>query len=248
MTFICEICCPSARPLKKDRRKKSSSPNKDRDSRKLKTFKVPDTILSPDSDNNRDFSPPSDCDPGSASPASASPETSFYYSKSHLPPVDMDDVEKDDVELKRKIKEIKKIAKKIEGPMQKHPKSGKGFFKKVQDRYVAVAPDNELDVPGVNDFMRWKAGTLSWWESGESYRNQATPKGFVPLLKIAKVDISKDDKIGKSVVIKHKHNNEMHELVLIFNNNRDAEEWSYALWEFISLVRGQTASIATFVH
>jgi len=246
MSFICEICCPNARPQKNDAgRKKSKSPNKDRESRKLKTFQVPDTSLLTDSADNRYASTTSEGEADQGVSRSMM-ETSFYYSKSQLPAVDMEDAGADDDELKSKVKEIKKIAKKIECPIQKYPKSGKGMFQKVQDRFVAVCPDDELDVPGVNDFMRWKAGTLSWWESGDAFRNQATPKGFVPLLKIAKVDISKDDKAGRSVVIKHKHNNGMHDLVLIFNNNRDAEEWSYALWEFISLVRGQAS--ASFVR
>lgn len=234
MTFLCELCCPSARQTKlKTEPRKSSRETKD-ERKRLNTFLVPDSFVAPDGDGE-DARPPID-------DADGVPETSFYYKKGAEPPMGKEPSQED--EQKKLLKEIKKIAKRIEGPVQKHPKSGRGLFKKVQDRYVAIVPDDELDVPHVTDLMRWKAGTLSWWESLDACKSSGTaPKGFVPLLKIAKVDISKDDKTGKSVVVKHKFNHEMHELVLIFPTKRDAEEWSYALWEFISVIRGQSTSV-----
>jgi len=229
-TFLCEICCPTARQEKIGRidRKASAKGPSQRD---MKTFMVPDTQEDAHEEEGR---------------PTETTETSFYYAKWKAPSSEAEGGETDksnDEEARKKVlKDIKKIAKRIEGPVQKHPSTGKGIFRKAQDRYIAAVIDHELDA---GEFMKWKAGSLSWWESLDAFKSGSTaPKGFVPLMKIAKVDISKDDKSGKSVVVKHKHNQEMHELVLIFATNRDAEEWSYALWEFISLIRGQSTAVA----
>jgi len=141
-------------------------------------------------------------------------------------------------EQRKNLKEIKSIAKRLEGPVQKYPRSGKGLFKKMQDRYVACIP-GEGD-GGDEEIALWKNGTLAYWECPASFKQDAAPKGFVTLLRIAKVWVSKDDARGRSVIVKHKRGDEMQELVLCFPTKRDAEEWSYALWEFISKLRGQS--------
>lgn len=140
--------------------------------------------------------------------------------------------------------ELRLSARRIEGPVQKHPSTGKGLLKRVQERYIAVMPDYEIAYdPEVTEFMTWKAGNLAWWETVEAFRTGQKPKGTVPLLKIAKVDTLREDKTGKSIVVKHKTEGIMHELILVFEHSRDAEEWSYTLWTLIALVRGEATGI-----
>jgi len=155
-------------------------------------------------------------------------------------PQSFDQTQEDDAkELRRKLKEIKAIANRLEGPAQKYPRSGKGLFKKMQDRYIAVIPSE--DAGGHHDddveIALWKNGQLAYWESPSPFKQGLPPKGFVTLLKIAKVWVSKDDARGRSVIVKHKKGDEMQELVLCFPTKRDAEEWSYALWDFLSRLR-----------
>merc|ERR1719359_1523063 len=67
-------------------------------------------------------------------------------------------------EMRRKLKEIKAIAKRLEGPVQKYPRSGKGLFKKMQDRYIAAIPfeDPSANNSGACDdkmsIESWKSG------------------------------------------------------------------------------------------
>lgn len=265
MSFLCEVCCPGPRSStsRKQKTKKvlrdGSGADDPGGGRRLKTFEVPDSFSSKgakafdeddeeqEEDEDSDIEKPLLKRGGQDQKSSTSgssrfalgsvPEKSGSSPSLSGPPLSKEE----EAAQKQTTRELKKIARRIEGPIQKHPKSGKGFFKKVQDRYIAVVQNHELQVPNCTDMMRWKAGTLAWWESLEAFRTGGMPKGNVPLLKIAKVDISRDDKTGKSVVVKHKHGNIMQELVLVFSSNRDAEEWSYALWELISVVRGITS-------
>jgi hypothetical protein len=148
---------------------------------------------------------------------------------------------------RKHLKEFKAIARRLEGPVQKHPKSGRSLMKKMQDRYIACVPSQEDGEkrhhrdPIDDEIDSWRNGQLAYWETHAAYKQGNQPKGHVMLLKIAKVWVSKDDARGKSVVVKHKLNNEMNEMTLCFPTKRDAEEWSYALWEFISKLRGQAS-------
>mmetsp|Transcript_68940 Transcript_68940/g.109400 ORF Transcript_68940/g.109400 Transcript_68940/m.109400 type:complete len:234 (-) Transcript_68940:161-862(-) len=158
-----------------------------------------------------------------------------------------DDVQ-DAAEHKKKLRDLKALMKRLEGPVQKFPKSGKGLMRKPQDRYVVVVPGEEVHPSASKDTSLseidcLKNGQLAYWESSTAYKQNNDAKGFILLLKIAKVWVSKDDSKGKSVVVKHKVGSEMQEMVLCFPTKRDAEEWSYALWEFISKLRGQEAVI-----
>jgi len=147
--------------------------------------------------------------------------------------------------VSKALKEMKAVIKRLEGPVQKYPRSGKGIFKKVQERYIAILPSED---PSRKDeaaqLALWKNGQLGYWENVTGYKQGGTPKGGVHLLKIAKVCVSKDDARGRSVIVKHKAADDMQELVLCFATKRDAEEWSYALWEFISMIRGQQSGMA----
>lgn len=162
--------------------------------------------------------------------------------------------EKKNQEYRKQVKEIKAIARRLEGQVQKYPRSGKGLLKKMQDRYIAVIPhdstgnwssmdsgsaaEDKKDSPDKLELSRWKGGHLAYWEFSSEFKSGAAPKGVVPLLKIAKVAVSKDDSRGRSVLVKHKMSSEMCELVLCFPSKRDAEEWSYMLWDLISKLRG----------
>lgn len=138
----------------------------------------------------------------------------------------------------RTLSALKAIAKCLEGPIQKYPRSGKGLFKKVQDRYIATIPGESRDGDETDKLQLWRKGQLAYWESADGYKKNATPKGAVTLMKIAKVAVSKDDVRGRSVIVKHKSGEDMQELVLCFPSKSDADEWSYTLWEFISKLRG----------
>jgi len=151
------------------------------------------------------------------------------------------------VDQRKRLEELRAMAKRLEGPVQKHPKSGKSLMKKMQDSHLACIPGDKTAPEGENSTKRgdgisdeietWRNGQLAYWESSSAYKQGSSPEGHVMLLKIARVYVSRDDTRGKSVVVRHKLNNEMQEMILCFPTKRDAEEWSYALWEFISKLR-----------
>lgn len=144
--------------------------------------------------------------------------------------------------IKKMLKELRNAADRLEGPVQKFPRSGKGLFKKMQDRYVALipgeAPSSHSSEEENMELALWRAGQLAYWDDAAAFKRGGPPKGFVAILKIAKVWVSKDDSRSRSVVVKHKRGDEMQELVLCFPTKSAAEEWSYKLWEFISKLRG----------
>merc|ERR1719162_1012482 len=146
------------------------------------------------------------------------------------------DSDAEEKEALKFVAALEAISKRLEGPVQKYPRSGKGLFKKMQERFIAATPGDE----GMDELSAWKSGQLAYWENESQFRQLAVPKGSVVLLKIAKVAVSKEDSRGRSVIVKHKSGDDMHELVLCFPTKRDAEEWSYTLWEFISKLRGHS--------
>lgn len=150
--------------------------------------------------------------------------------------------ENEEEEMRRKVRDLQAVALRLEGPVQKYPRSGKGLFKKMQDRYIAVCrgeSEGASHGDANTEMTSWKSGQLAYWETERSFKQNTVPKGSVGLMKIAKVWVSKDDNRGRSVVVKHKDKDQMNELVLCFPTKRDADEWSYALWDFISKLRGQ---------
>jgi len=151
------------------------------------------------------------------------------------------------------LQDVKASSQRLEGPIQKYPRSGKGIFKKVQDRYIAAIPaEPSTGSEGqhrdeLEQVQLWQSGMLAYWEDVAGCKQGAKPKGTVQFLKIAKVCVFKDDARGRSVVVKHKRVDDFQELVLCFPTKRDAEEWSYVLWEFISMLRGEQPG-TSFVH
>jgi len=146
---------------------------------------------------------------------------------------------KAEVVEKEIIAEIEHMAAKLEAHVQKYPKSGKGFLNCKQDRYIAAIPEPEGSCSGYNGTLspqirRWKYGNLAYWENPNAFKKKEAPKGHLALFRIAKVQCAKDDFSGRGVIIKHKHGKDMHELVLLFPTKRDAEEWSYLLWDFLT--------------
>lgn len=140
------------------------------------------------------------------------------------------------------LQELKTLAGKLQGHVKKYPKSGKGLFKRLQDRFIAIVPMQESDsqAAGLSELVRWKAGKLCYWETAEAYAANSPSKGDIPLLKISKVDIRKDDPSGQSVFVRHRLDNQPCDFVMHFATRRDAEEWSYSLWVFIATMRGQS--------
>lgn len=141
----------------------------------------------------------------------------------------------DTTERKLLLKDLLAAAKKIEGPVQKYPKNGVGFFtsQSPQDRYIAVIPGSRAGGSAKRELDRWKAGTLSYWENRTDFRQDQAPKGNIPLLRIAKVHYAKDVPNGHGVIVKHKQGGEMCELILQFPNQMAAEEWSSWLPKFL---------------
>jgi len=140
------------------------------------------------------------------------------------------------------VAEIERMATRLEVNVHKYPKRGKGFFNSAQERYVAALPRpegscNTCDGKLSPEIQRWKYGDLAYWENANAFRRKEPPKGHLALLRIAKVHCTKDDKTGRGVIVKHKQGSEMCELALLFPTKRDAEEWSYAMWDFLTRLR-----------
>lgn len=135
------------------------------------------------------------------------------------------------------LDDLESSSRRLEARVRKYPSSGRGIFKRMQERYVAVMPAKGKDEGEHEGLRLWKAGVLAYWENATEHRQGGTPKRSVHLMKIAKVCVWQDDDGGKSVLVRHKKGNDMQELVLCFPSKIDAEEWSYALWTFISMLR-----------
>lgn len=139
------------------------------------------------------------------------------------------------------VEVLEQKAGRIAGVFKKYPKSGKSYLKGRQDRYFAVIPHSTLDsgdaaAGNLSEVDRWVFGSLAYWENKEAHEMAAQPKGMVELMKIAKVSSDKKSSHHR-VIVKHKRGDDYSELVIQFESKRAADEWSYALWDFISKLR-----------
>eukprot|EP00747_Dinoflagellata_sp_TGD_P166970 gnl/TRDRNA2_/TRDRNA2_190600_c0_seq1.p1 gnl/TRDRNA2_/TRDRNA2_190600_c0~~gnl/TRDRNA2_/TRDRNA2_190600_c0_seq1.p1 ORF type:complete len:264 (+),score=48.21 gnl/TRDRNA2_/TRDRNA2_190600_c0_seq1:69-860(+) len=149
--------------------------------------------------------------------------------------------------------ELEMLAQRLQRRVQKYPKNGKTFFRRAQDRFIAVMPralsgrGSSNTTPLRAPLECWRAGRLLYWESEAAWRQNADPKGYVPLLRIAKVHHVCKDKNGCvldgcTVKIRHKELNEKEatEFEILFPSYQAAQEWSYVLWLMISKLRQQS--------
>lgn len=145
------------------------------------------------------------------------------------------------------LEQIEELAGQTSRTVQKYPKSGRSLFSK--NRHVAAMPAAErlgVSSSKASDprriIQRWRNGKFGWWESEEAWTQGLDPKGTMDLMAIVKVQTYKDDKSGRGVVIKYNAPNEKNEMepcemVLMFPTKRDADEWGYSLWSFLSKLR-----------
>eukprot|EP00927_Polykrikos_kofoidii_P032027 TRINITY_DN27400_c0_g1_i1.p1 TRINITY_DN27400_c0_g1~~TRINITY_DN27400_c0_g1_i1.p1 ORF type:complete len:318 (-),score=93.69 TRINITY_DN27400_c0_g1_i1:66-1019(-) len=147
--------------------------------------------------------------------------------------------------MEESLLEVAGLARLVQASCQKYPKRGGGIFMSgVQNRFVAAVPakDDGGDASAGGQsrtslLQRWRNGRLAYWTDKEAFTKDQKDKGGVDLLMIAKVSMKKDDDSGLIVIVKHKLDNEMCELQLRFKTKREAEQWSYACWEFIAKLR-----------
>jgi len=149
------------------------------------------------------------------------------------------------------LEQIEELAGQTSRTVQKYPKSGRSLFSK--NRHVAAVPAAErvgVSSSKASDprriIQRWRNGTFGWWENEEALTQGLDPKGSMDLMAIVKVQTYKDDKSGRGVVIRYNAPNEKNEMepsemVLMFPTKRDADEWGYSLWSFLSKLRTRAA-------
>mmetsp|Transcript_90013 Transcript_90013/g.155937 ORF Transcript_90013/g.155937 Transcript_90013/m.155937 type:complete len:324 (-) Transcript_90013:8-979(-) len=162
---------------------------------------------------------------------------------------DSKDTDKEVTDKNQLLQDMLFAARKLEGPVQKYPKSGRGLFKSTQERYLAAIPkertpsesdchpSHTADERLKHELDCWKDGTLSYWESCADYMAKEIPKGSVPLLQIVEVHYAEDVQGGCGVVVKHMQGGETNELVLLFPNKMLAVKWINTLWDLLSKLR-----------
>lgn len=135
------------------------------------------------------------------------------------------------------------IAQRIEGTYKKSPMSGKSLVKGMQERYFALVPSqfNGGDVAAGQPkraLQGWILGRLSVWRDKSSFLAKDPPRGSIEIMKIAKVSWDRNCPSGNRVIIKHlAGDKEFQELVVQMATKSEAEEWAYALWDFIARLR-----------
>lgn len=162
---------------------------------------------------------------------------------------DSKDTDKEVTDKNQLLQDMKFAARKLEGPVQKYPKSGRGLFKSTQERYLAAIPKESepsesdchpsqtADEVLNHELDCWKDGALSYWESCADYMAKEIPKGSVPFLQIAEVHYAEDMQGGCGVVVKHIQGSETCDLELLFPNKMLAVQWINTLWDLLSKLR-----------
>lgn len=137
------------------------------------------------------------------------------------------------------LKGLETLALNLARPIQKYPKSSRRFLKSPKERYIAIIP--QVESRGVKPTLRdWINGWLAYWEDENDFMEGFEPLGGVKLMRISRVQIDTDcSGTDRGVVVKHKMGDTFHELILLLGDRRDAQEFCYMLWEFISKLRGQ---------
>lgn len=183
-------------------------------------------------------------EPGpSSDPAASSSAKSFRTTQFAAPAHFEWDVSQEQEE-QLLIANLEDIALKLQGTVRKFPKSNKTFLRKPQTRFIAILPQNESpsgERYPLTSLQRYQQGWLAYWETTREYDAGEKPKGYISLLRIAKVHHEPNGYDGCGVFIKHKTGDEPRELLLLLPNPRHAQEFSYMLWEFIAKIRGEWA-------
>mmetsp|Transcript_21013 Transcript_21013/g.38389 ORF Transcript_21013/g.38389 Transcript_21013/m.38389 type:complete len:360 (+) Transcript_21013:75-1154(+) len=174
---------------------------------------------------------------------------SFANLRHHLaedaPPAVEDQFDQE-AEREQLIEEIMRAAQKLEGPVQKYPKSGRGLLKSPQERYIVALPILDRSKPsGSFSSMNSKGsmperyiGDLSYWEDEDDYLASRPPKGVVPLAHIRHVNCCKDD--NHAVRVQHKcdkKGGDMCDMILLLPSKSCAEDWCRSLSEFLPKLR-----------
>eukprot|EP00930_Biecheleria_cincta_P079542 TRINITY_DN67420_c0_g1_i1.p1 TRINITY_DN67420_c0_g1~~TRINITY_DN67420_c0_g1_i1.p1 ORF type:complete len:259 (-),score=47.24 TRINITY_DN67420_c0_g1_i1:77-814(-) len=146
---------------------------------------------------------------------------------------------KGDAEAKVKVDAVEAQAVKLKGVCKKYPTSGSegwGYSLKAKERFFALAPDSSLCNKGASWYDRlraWQAGSLSYWESENAFRQGYAPKGSIPLLSITKVSI--DEGSPYDVFVKYDRGggqadeSDIIKLRLNFTKRDKAEKFRYGL-------------------
>lgn len=100
-----------------------------------------------------------------------------------------------------------------------------------------------MESSSLSQVQRYQQGWLAWWVSERECNQGKKPKGYVCLLRIARVHHERSGYDGRGVVVKHKKGSHEdcvdEELLLLLPDRTAAQEWSYNLWEFLSKMRGE---------
>lgn len=138
------------------------------------------------------------------------------------------------------LADVKALAKDLEGPVQKYPKSGRSSFldgfRRLQTRYLVVVPRPSKEArdrrTAESDIARWRGGCLGWWESKEEYKKNERPKGYVMLGKVVDVKLSSKDK--QAVTIEHRDQDMTCNLELLLPTQELARRFDSSLKDLLS--------------
>lgn len=143
------------------------------------------------------------------------------------------------------VAEVKALAKDLEGPVQKYPKSGRSSlldgFRRIQNRHVVIVPrptkESRDRRTAESEIARWRGGCLGWWESKEEYKKNERPKGYVMLGKILDVNLSSKDK--QAVTIEHRDQDMTCNLELVLPTQELARRFDSSLKDLLSKLNGR---------
>mmetsp|Transcript_44316 Transcript_44316/g.117540 ORF Transcript_44316/g.117540 Transcript_44316/m.117540 type:complete len:209 (-) Transcript_44316:67-693(-) len=141
------------------------------------------------------------------------------------------------------VHELEDTAQQLESEVEKFPSSARSFLQGSRARYIAVVP--LPGTAGVHDresvLRRWRGGSLAWWKTFRDFKANVPPQNTIGLLRIAKIHYAKSEPSGRGVIVKHKSvSGETSEMMLLFQTKSAGEQWTYTLWSFIRMLRGQS--------
>lgn len=142
---------------------------------------------------------------------------------------------------------LENMANRLARTVQKFPHNAKSSMlglRKPVDRYLAILPqavggDSVYGAGELGLLERFRCGWLAWWDNERACTKGDKPKGYISLLRITRVHHERVSMDARGVLVKHKKGDSPQEFLFLLPTKREAQEFAYMLWEFLSKLRGE---------
>mmetsp|Transcript_91816 Transcript_91816/g.143207 ORF Transcript_91816/g.143207 Transcript_91816/m.143207 type:complete len:195 (+) Transcript_91816:90-674(+) len=139
------------------------------------------------------------------------------------------------------VLELHGLAIRMTKNIRKYPNSSKKF-QRWREQFISALPAQEGT--GLTPLQRWQHGCVVFWEDKASFTSSSKPTNRLSLLRIAKVQHLEKQGNACGVMIKHRPENDVEEIMLIFPTRNEAKEFSDILWELIAKLRSHLHKVS----